>query len=86
MDGGGVRVCALPPACRMTAMDSWFWVMSSCFWHAASATRREGEVEGCATQAQPPWIGCPHAPSKPWSMHGASGRHDSAGMPGVGSV
>ena len=52
----------------MTTMGSWFWVMSSCFWHAVGAARREGEAKGCATQAQPPWIGCPHAPSRPWSM------------------
>ena len=53
---------------EMTAMDSWFWVMSSCFWHTASAAGREGEAEDCAAQAQPPCIGCPCAPSKPWSM------------------
>ena len=48
-------------------MGSWFWAMSSYFWHAAGAVRREGEAEDHATQAQLPWIGCPLAPSKPWS-------------------
>ena len=61
MDGGGVCV-------GVTVMDSWFWVMSSCFWHAAGSARREGEAEGHATQAQLPWIDCLRAPSKPWSV------------------
>ena len=34
---------------------------SQCCW-------KRGEAEDHATQAQPPWIGCPCAPSKPWSM------------------
>ena len=60
----------------MTAMDSWFWVMSSCFWCAAGAAGREGE-------AQLPWIDCLCVPSN-LGVRSASGRHNSAGTPGMG--
>ena len=33
-------------------MGSWFWAMSSYFWHTASAVRRGGEVKDHAVQVQ----------------------------------
>ena len=32
--------------------------------------RKRGEPRVHTAQAQPPWIGCPHAPSKPWQCAG----------------
>ena len=67
-------------------MGSWFWVMSSCFWHAAGAAGREGEAEDLHCTGPTPLDRLPACTFQTLEHAGASGRHNSAGMPGMGSV